>query len=104
MYKIEFYVPDSHVEEVKDALFRAGAGHMGNYDRCSWQTEGTGQFRPLEGSDPYIGIKDRTETLKEWKVEMVCDDPFVSGAIGALLEAHPYEEPAYSFIKLAKSV
>ena len=53
-YKLCFYVPTSHVEQVKNAIFEAGAGHMGDYDACCFQTLGQGQFRPLEGSNPYI--------------------------------------------------
>ena len=53
MYKIEFYTPESHLETVKKAMFEAGAGHLENYDCCCWQTRGIGQFRPLEGSNPY---------------------------------------------------
>ena len=55
MYKLCFYVPESHLEEVKEAVFAAGAGKMGDYDACAWQTAGQGQFRPGEGADPHIG-------------------------------------------------
>ena len=53
MYKIEFYVPESHLEAVKRAMFGAGAGKIGNYDSCCWQIKGLGEFRPLEGATPY---------------------------------------------------
>lgn len=55
MYKICFFVPENHVDLVKNALFEAGAGRIGDYDNCSWQTLGTGQFRPLKNSSPTIG-------------------------------------------------
>ncbi|MEQ8952612.1 MAG: NGG1p interacting factor NIF3, partial [Gammaproteobacteria bacterium] len=55
LYKIEFYVPESHLEQVKSAMFAAGAGRAGEYDSCAWQTLGQGQFRGLEGSSPYLG-------------------------------------------------
>ena len=57
MYRINFYVPETHLEIVKDALFQAGAGKIGHYDHCCWQTKGTGQFRPLDSSSPHIGKK-----------------------------------------------
>jgi hypothetical protein len=101
MYKICFYVPESHLEKVKEALFTAGAGRIGDYDHCCWQTLGIGQFRPLAGSSPHIGAQGRLETLDEYKVEMVCDDRFIDAAVRALREAHPYEEPAFDVWKLA---
>ena len=100
MYKIEFYVPGTHLEKVKNAMFEAGGGKIGNYDRCCWQIEGIGQFRPLEGSNPFSGTPGETEKDPEWKVEMVCDDPLIEAVIAALLESHPYETPAYQYWKV----
>ena len=57
IYKICVMIPAAFVETVKDAMFAAGAGHYGNYDHCCWQTSGTGQFRALEGSQPFSGVK-----------------------------------------------
>lgn len=99
MYKIEFYVPDSHVEIVKNSMFDAGAGRIGKYDCCSWQTKGQGQFRPSPDSNPYIGTGGVLEKLIEWKVEMVCTDETVSPVLAALFSSHPYEEPAYNIVK-----
>ncbi|VAW69960.1 Bsu YqfO NIF3/CutA domain, partial [hydrothermal vent metagenome] len=65
MYKICVYVPEKSVETVKQALFDAGAGRIGNYDSCCWQTEGTGQFRPLAGSNPAIGSQGKVEFVRE---------------------------------------
>jgi hypothetical protein len=101
MYKLCFYVPVEDCDLVKQALFEAGAGRVGNYDSCCWQTAGWGQFRPLFGSQPHIGQADQLETVEEYKVEMVCDDHLVHKAIAALKAAHPYEEPAYDVWKLA---
>jgi hypothetical protein len=100
MYKICVYVPENSVEKVKQALFEAGAGRIGNYDCCCWQTEGTGQFRPLENSNPVIGAINRIEQVKELKIELVCDDSLVSVAVHAMKISHPYEEPAYDVWKL----
>lgn len=97
MYKIEFYIPESHLEQVKKAMFEAGAGKLENYDCCCWQTKGIGQFRPLEGSNPYSGELGAAEKDAEWKVEMVCADDVVDAAIAALKENHPYETPAYQY-------
>ena len=65
------YVPESHRDSLKQALFQAGAGKIGNYDSCCWETEGTGQFRPLPGSHPFLGSQDRLEHAPEWKIELV---------------------------------
>ena len=96
MYQIVVYVPATHLEGVKAALFDAGAGKIGDYDHCAWQTLGDGQFRPLAGSSPYIGQKGEVEQVPEYRIELVCDDAVVKCAIIAMLAAHPYEEPAYS--------
>lgn len=101
MYKLTVYVPESHLETVKDALFAAGAGRYAAYDRCCWQVAGQGQFRPLEGSAPFIGTRGQEERLAEYRVEMICADDAVSDALAALRAAHPYEEPAFDFIRLA---
>ena len=102
MYKICVYVPEKHVENVKQALFDAGAGRIGNYDRCCWQTEGIGQFRPLENSNPAIGSLNEVEQVRETKIELVCADELVKQAIQAMRESHPYEEPAFDVWELAK--
>lgn len=95
MIKLCFYVPETHLEVVKQAVFAAGAGTMGDYDQCAWQVLGQGQFRPLEGSDPYIGQAGALECVAEYRVEMVCDPACIHAAVSALKAAHPYEEPAY---------
>jgi hypothetical protein len=95
MYALVFFVPGTHLEEVKNALFAKGAGTMGNYDRCSFQVRGEGQFKPLAGSDPFIGSEDVVERVEEWRVEMIVSEQVVKEVIEALLAAHPYETPAY---------
>jgi len=100
MYKLCVFVPETAAEQVKQAMFNAGAGKIGDYDSCCWQTSGQGQFRPLEGSTPFIGKQDRIETAAEFRIEMVCADEFVKDAIAALKSSHPYEEPAYDVWKL----
>ena len=100
MVKIAFFVPVDHKEVVKAAMFLAGAGSIGNYDQCSWEIEGMGQFRALDGADPFLGSVGELERVKEFKVEMVCPDSVVTSVIQALKQAHPYEEPAYDVIPL----
>jgi hypothetical protein len=100
MYKLCFYVPVKDVEQVKEAVFCAGAGRVGNYDRCCWQVAGQGQFRPLEGSNPAIGHQGALEIVEEYRVELVCDDGLIKEVVAALKKAHPYEEPAYDVWRL----
>ena len=100
MYKIELYAPLDSVEKIKQALFDAGAGQIGNYDHCCWLTTGTGQFRPLANSHPAIGQTGKLEYVDEAKIELVCEDAFITAAIHAMKQAHPYEEPAYNVTRL----
>ena len=95
MFLVAFYVPESHLDTVKQALFAAGAGRIGDYDNCCWQTLGQGQYRPLDGSQPFLGQTGIVETVAEYKVEMVCAEDRVTAVIEALRQAHPYEEPAF---------
>jgi len=95
MYQLIFYVPNSHLESVKKALFNAGAGRIGAYDSCAWQTPGDGQFRPLAASNAFIGTQDEMTKVAEYKVEMVCSAESIKSVLQALLSAHPYETPAY---------
>lgn len=101
MYKLVFFVPETHLEQVKTAVFTAGAGRIGNYDQCCWQVAGQGQFRPLAGAKPFIGQQGQLENLNEFRVEMVCADEFIVAAVAALRLAHPYEEPAFDVWRLA---
>lgn len=100
MYKICYFVPETHLEQTKTALFAAGAGRIGDYDSCAWQCRGQGQFRPLEGSQPFLGRQGAVEVVEEYKVELVCEDGLIGQAIEAFKEAHPYEEPAYEVYRL----
>lgn len=100
MYKLCYFVPESHLEETKNALFLAGAGRIGDYDSCAWQCKGQGQFRPLDGSEPFLGQSGTLEKVSEYKVELVCEDSVIRPAIAALKLAHPYEEPAYEVLRL----
>ncbi len=102
MYKLTVYIPEAHLEQVKEALFEAGAGRYAAYDRCCWQVLGQGQFRPLAGSDPFIGRTGVVERLPEYRVEMICADEAVAAVTAALRASHPYEEPAFDFVRIER--
>lgn len=100
MYKLYFYVPEENLTEVKTHLFQAGAGQIGDYEKCAWQTKGIGQFKPGQDSNPHIGNQGEVEQLEEYKVEMVIQEPQAESLIETLIKVHPYEEPAYGLIKI----
>lgn len=102
MNKLVFFVPPSHLEQVKDALFEVGAGRYSNYDRCCWQVLGAGQFRPNELAKPHLGAPNITELLAEYRVEMLCGEADLDQLLGALKQVHPYEEPAYEVFELSR--
>ena len=98
-YLISFYVPVDFCEQVKKAMFAAGAGKIGLYDSCCWQTLGQGQFRPLSGSQPAVGSQYAINYIEEYKVELICQKDCLQAVINALLDSHPYEEVAYHVIE-----
>ena len=95
MFQIHCYVPESHLQQVKQALFDAGAGQLGHYNQCCWETKGKGQFCPDQAAEPFIGNHGETTTVTEYKIELVCHADHIDAARKALLLAHPYETPAY---------
>lgn len=100
VYKLSFFVPQSHVDVVKGAVFAAGGGRIGLYDHCAWQVLGLGQFRPLDGSQPFMGEAGQVEQVEEWKVELVVSDELIRSVVEALKQSHPYETPAYEVWRL----
>lgn len=104
MYKLCFFVPETHLETVKAAVFEAGAGRIGDYDQCCWQVKGEGQFRPLSGSQPFLGTQGVLENVAEYRVEMVMEKSCAKAVLAALKESHPYEEPAYDVMALVEGV
>lgn len=100
MYKICFYAPTTHTEQIKNAMFAAGAGKIGEYSCCAWQVLGEGQFMPLEGSNAFIGEKHQLEKVAEYRVEMVCATETIHAVIAAMKQSHPYEQPAYFVFRL----
>jgi hypothetical protein len=99
--KLVVFVPREALETVRDALFAAGAGRIGDYTRCSWYTQGTGTFLGGEGTDPSVGEAGREERVAELRLETVFPEERQSEVVGALRRAHPYEEPAFDIYPLA---
>lgn len=97
MYRLDVYVPESHAEEVKAALFSSGAGSLGAYDSCCFSVAGTGQFRPLRGANPYLGSPGEVERVREVKLELIVPRPRLCAALKAMRAAHPYETPAFQY-------
>jgi hypothetical protein len=100
MFKLIVYVPETHKESLKDALFEAGAGQLGAYARCAWETLGTGQFCPSVEATPYIGVVGALERVSEWRVETLVDESVWPDVKAALYQSHPYEEPAFDLIQV----
>lgn len=95
-YQIICYVPDSHVEAVKQAMFSAGAGRFSGYSQCCWQSVGQGQFMPESDASPFTGSVGKLEQVREIKLELFCEGDYIAGVIAAIKQAHPYEVPAYA--------
>ncbi|HKM39995.1 MAG TPA: Nif3-like dinuclear metal center hexameric protein, partial [bacterium] len=102
LYKLVAFVPPAHVENVRQALAKAGAGWTGNYSHCTFQAAGTGTFLPREGAKPYVGEIGKLEYTKEFRLETIVQEERLGQAIKGLLAAHPYEEVAYDIYPLAR--
>lgn len=100
LIKLAVFTPVDHVQKVVDALSEAGAGHIGNYSHCTFQSAGTGTFKPLEGANPYIGTENKIEHVDELKIETIVPEPILDNVVRAMVEAHPYEEVAYDLYPL----
>jgi hypothetical protein len=98
--KLVVFVPEESLDVVRDALFDAGAGRIGQYERCSWYTAGTGTFLGGEGTSPSIGERGREERVPELRLETVFPEDRHDDVIAALRRAHPYEEPAFDIYPL----
>ena len=98
--KLVVFVPPEALDQVRDALFEAGAGRIGDYERCSWYAEGTGTFLGGEATSPAIGEKGREERVAEVRLETVFPAERHDEVVAALRRAHPYEEPAYDIYAL----
>ena len=101
LMKLAVFVPDSHADRLRLELSKIGAGAIGDYDSCSFSTDGKGRFRPLEGADPFIGEIGEIEVTDEEKIEVVFPPSIKNKVLKAMLNVHPYEEPAYDLYTLA---
>ena len=98
--KLVVFVPRESLDAVREALFAAGAGRIGDYERCSWFTEGTGTFLGGEGTEPSVGQPGREERVAELRLETVFPAERHEQVVEALRRAHPYEEPAFDVYEL----
>jgi hypothetical protein len=98
--KLIVFVPEAALDAVRDALFEAGAGRIGDYTRCSWYTRGTGTFLGGSGTEPALGEPRREERVPELRLETVYPEELHGDVIAALRRAHPYEEPAFDVYAL----
>jgi hypothetical protein len=98
--KLVVFVPPEALDAVRDAVFDAGAGRIGAYERCSWYTEGTGTFLGGDDTAPALGEQGREERVRELRLETIFPAELHERVIGALREAHPYEEPAFDVYEL----
>ena len=99
--KLVVFVPPEALDAVRDAIFAAGAGRIGEYERCSWYTEGMGTFLAGEGAEPTVGDRGREEHVPELRLETVYPVEREAEIVQALRSAHPYEEPAFDLYPLA---
>ncbi|MFP4042899.1 MAG: Nif3-like dinuclear metal center hexameric protein [Bacteroidales bacterium] len=100
LVKLVFFVPHEHANTVREAVFAAGAGKIGEYDACSYNLDGQGSFRPGEGTDPFVGEKGKLHFEPETRVETIMPRYLTSKVVKAMIEAHPYEEVAYDLYPL----
>ena len=99
--RLTVYVPGDAAAPVRAAMAEAGAGSIGHYDHCSFQSSGEGRFRPLEGADPAIGTVGTLEVVPEERIEVVLPRSRRTAVVRAMLAAHPYEQPAYDVVEVA---
>jgi len=100
MLKFCFFVPSSHLDIVKTAIFAAGAGIGENYTKCHWQTSGVMSFLPMEGGQPYLGEINKMHSGPEIKVETIVKEELLKTVVDALYNAHPYEDPAFEALQM----
>jgi len=102
--KIAVFVPASHADAVRKALAEAGSGHIGQYDFCSFTSNGTGRFCPLKGSKPFFGVEGKIEEVEEERIEVICPREILQKVLAAVRVAHPYEEPAIDVYPLLNEI
>ncbi|MCL4427946.1 MAG: Nif3-like dinuclear metal center hexameric protein [Deltaproteobacteria bacterium] len=103
LYKLSVFIPKGYVNIVRDILFKYGNPKIGNYENCSFETKGKGSFKPLEGSNPFIGEVRKTTFTDESKLELLIEEKYIKKAIDEMKDVHPYEEPAFDLYPLYDS-
>lgn len=98
--KLVTFCPNEYAPKVREAIFEAGAGYIGNYDNCSYNLKGEGTFRALEGANPFVGKKNEIHTEKETRIETIVPDFKINNVVKAMIAVHPYEEVAYDIYPL----
>ncbi len=98
--KLETYVPTAHLQKIRESIFKAGGGQVGNYSDCSFASSGEGTFKGAEGTDPFVGTPGKLHTEPESKLEIILPVWMENAVVKALIEAHPYEEVAYQVINI----
>lgn len=99
-YKLIIFVPESHTDIVREAMGKAGAGKIGNYDFCTFSTKGIGRFKPNDMANPHIGEVGKLEEVMEERIETICPKELLPQVIEAIKKVHPYEEIAYDVYPL----
>lgn len=94
LYHLIVFTPLSAANAVRQAMAEAGAGRIGNYDSCSFSSRGIGRFRPLKGANPAIGNEGKLEEVEEERIEVVVEERKIQAVLQAIIQTHPYEEPA----------
>lgn len=104
LFKLVVFVPKSHAEIVRNAMLNSGAGHIGNYSHCSFNSEGEGTFLPLYGTSPFIGRQGELERVDEVRIETIVKEEYIEEIVTNMIKAHPYEEAAYDIYPLYNSI
>ncbi|MDD4352211.1 MAG: hypothetical protein PHU71_04510 [Candidatus Gracilibacteria bacterium] len=98
--KLVIYTPLSHADKVREVLGEAGCGNLGKYDYCSFSVKGIGRFRPLKGSEPFLGKEGQIEEVEEERIEVLVETDKAGEIVEEICKVHPYEEPAIELYPL----
>ncbi len=100
LYKLVYFVPVDFAQSTRNAIFKTGAGNIGNYSNCSYNLLGEGTFKARENTNPFVGEKGKLHTEKETRVEIIVLEHLINNVISTLINAHPYEEVAYDIYQI----
>ncbi len=100
LVKLVVFVPKTHTDIVREAMGKSGAGKIGNYGFCTYSSNGTGRYKPLEGANPFIGEVGKLEEVVEERIECVCEKEIAKNVISEIRKVHPYDEVALDIYPL----